>query len=54
LSAAARRLDVEATEAAIERIRSVDAVLADRLAAEASAFRFDRIVTAFNKAERQS
>ncbi len=54
LSAAARQLDVEATDAAIERIRGVDAVLAGRLEAVASAFRFDRIVSACNKAERQS
>lgn len=52
LSTAARQLDVEATNAAIERIRRVDAGLADQLAAVARAFRFDRIVAACNETER--
>lgn len=43
LTHAARQLDVEATAAAIERIRAIDAGLADQLAALARLFRFDRI-----------
>ncbi len=43
LTHAARQLDVEATAAAIDRIRAVDTALADQLAALARSFRFDRI-----------
>lgn len=53
LSTAARQLDVEATDAAIERVRGVDATLAEQLAAIARTFRFDRIVAACNEAENQ-
>jgi signal transduction histidine kinase/CheY-like chemotaxis protein len=53
LNTAARQLDIEATNAAIERVRSIDAALADRLKTVARKFRFDRIVAACDEAERQ-
>jgi CheY-like chemotaxis protein len=44
LAQAAGQLDVEATEAAIDRIRAVDALLAERLAELARGYRYDQIV----------
>ena len=41
---AAARLDMEASEGAIERVRSVDAKLAEQLTSLARAYRFDRII----------
>lgn len=53
LMLAADQLDIEATKAAIKRIRGVDASLADQLTSVARAFRFDRIVAACNQTSRQ-
>jgi signal transduction histidine kinase/CheY-like chemotaxis protein len=53
LATAAGLLDIEATEAAIERIRSIDAALAEQLKTVARTFHFDRIVAACQKATKQ-
>jgi signal transduction histidine kinase/CheY-like chemotaxis protein len=54
LRTAARQLDVEATNAVIERIRGIDAALAEQLQAITRAFRFDRIVAACDEARKPS
>jgi signal transduction histidine kinase/CheY-like chemotaxis protein len=53
LGKAAGLLDIEATEAVIERIRSVDAALAEQLKTVARTFHFDRIVAACQKSTKQ-
>jgi signal transduction histidine kinase/CheY-like chemotaxis protein len=54
LMTAASQLDIEACEAAIARVRSLDPALADQLTAVARSFRFDRIVAACNEAAKQA
>lgn len=52
LMTAARQLDIEACEAAIERVRSLDPALANHLTTVARTFRFDRIVAACQEAAK--